>query len=181
MATALLITILIGAFIALCLTLQSLVTLARVRVPFVTTPDWVIDWLRTHADIKPKRRFVELGCGDARVLAALARRFPEAWFIGYELAWWPYVLARWRTRRLHNIQIERKNFMTAPLQHADALFCYLITSVMGPLAAKLQRELRLGAVVYSHAFRLPDWTPIRTIHSPAAADRVPLLIYERPR
>lgn len=179
MATALLLTILIGAFIALCLTLQSLVTLARVRVPFVTTPDWVIDWLRTHADLKPKQTFVELGCGDARVLTALAHRFPYARFIGYELAWWPYSLARWQTRRLRNVQIKREDFMAASLHHANALFCYLITSVMGPLAVKLQRELPLGAVVYSHAFRLPGWNPVGNTDVPRVSENVRLWVYRR--
>lgn len=179
MATAILYLILAGAVIALLFALQGLVTLFRVRVPFVTTPDWVINWLCTHTNLKPGQTFVELGCGDARVLAALAGRFPQTIFIGYELAWWPYLLARWRTRMMRNVRIERKNFMTVSLQSAHVLFCYLITSVMPTLAAKLQRELPADAVVYSHAFRLPDWEPIKSISAPTGPERVSLWVYRQ--
>lgn len=168
---------LVGIVLALVLTIQGLVTLARVRVPYVGTNRWVMGWLARHANLKPSQTFLELGCGDGRVLVALAPRYPTTQFVGYELAWWPWLLAKLVTRGLSNVRIERRNFLTAPLERADGIYCYLITEAMAKLGPLFERRLKPGATVYSYAFRLPGWTEARAIVDPGHPRAPRLWVY----
>ncbi len=180
MATVVLLVFLALSLAALLLTANAVLTLVRVGVPFVSTSRWVIRWLKDNLDLRDGQTLVELGCGDGRVLRALAQRFPRTTFIGYELGWWPVLRARLATLRLSNVKILRQDFFSVSLSRADVVYCYLFTSVMERLAQKLRAELRPGSRVYSFGFALPGWQQTNGIREPGR-DRGGLLrIYTCP-
>lgn len=152
--------ILLAVLAAVVFTLQSFFRFTRDRVPFVTTPQWVIEWLVQHADIPENAVVVDLGCGDGRVLAALKKTRPDIRAIGYDQNWWANALARVRHR---NIQVRNQNFFYADLSKADVVYCYLMHPVMANVAALLKKQLKPGALVYSYAFQLPGWKTEQTI------------------
>lgn len=174
-----LILLLIAVLLALLLTTQALATFVRVGVPYVGTNRWVVRWLQDQVALAPGQTFFELGCGDGRVLIALARRYPKAHFVGFELAWWPWLLAKASTRRWPNIRIERQDFLTAPLQDADVVYCYLITEAMARLGPLFEQRLKPGAIVYSYAFRLPGWTLAREVVNPKHPKMPRLWVYRK--
>lgn len=174
-----LILLLIATLLALLLTAQALTTSLRVGVPYVSTARWVIRWLQEHAALAPDQTFFELGCGDGRVLVALARRSPTTRFVGYELSWWPWLLAKVSTRGLPNVRVERRDFLTAPLQNADVIYCFLITAAMARLGPLFEQRLKPSATVYSYAFRLPGWALAREIRDPHHPRAPRLWVYKK--
>lgn len=182
---------LLAALIALAFSLNTLFNLLRDKVPFVSTPQWAIDWLcanmieqspllskeRGRGEVSPppfkgggspRRRggvVYDLGCGDARVLIALKQRHPNITAIGYERNWWPFILAKARIRGT-GVTVYHRNFYNADLRNADVVFCFLIQSVMPKVETLLQEQLKPGAVVYSYGFTFPNWKPARRIENP---------------
>lgn len=178
MLVAFLVVILVILGVAAIFTAQAVLTLVRVGVPSVATDRWAIRWLSEHLDLNPGQTFVDLGCGDGRVLVALARRFPQATLVGYELGWWPYLRARLNTYRWKNISIDRRDFMADRYSEADVVFCYLFTHWMPRLEGKLQAELKPGSRVYSFGFRFPNWRPSEVVRRPDKGSGSQLWVYQ---
>lgn len=139
----------------------------RFGLPFVRTPRWAVRQVIEHIDIHPGDVVYELGCGDARVLALMATTFPLAHYYGVEAQWFPYLLARWRTRRLTNVSIQLQNFFNTNLSSATLVYGFFITSLMPQLTKKFSQELKPGATVISFGFGLPGWTPTREVADPS--------------
>ncbi|MBI4092826.1 MAG: hypothetical protein HY420_02775 [Candidatus Kerfeldbacteria bacterium] len=168
----LLLFILIASAVALVLSLNALINIFRDKVPYVSTPKWAIDWLCQHASLllqggvaRSAGVVYDLGCGDARVLIALKKYFPDITAIGYERNWWPYILAKARIRRT-GVKVYRRNFYKADLKNADIVFCFLIHSVMPKVENLLRSQLKPGATVYSYGFTFPNWQPTERIANP---------------
>lgn len=176
MDVVVLIIILLGVIVGLVFAVNALWNFFRFKVPFVATPHWVIGWLVENLHPREGSIVYDLGCGDARVLAALKRRFPSIQAIGYEHSWWPYLLAKVQTHR-SGIEIRRTDFYSADLRDANVVFCFLITSVMPRVEALLRSSLKPGAVVYSYGFRFPNWRPSEEIANPRRPHGSRLLVY----
>ncbi len=183
---AFLLVMLVASAVALVFALNTMLTLFRFRVPYVATPQWAIDWLcanmmgqspllskeRGRGEVYPpplqgggRGVVYDLGCGDARVLIALKKKFPAIKAIGYEAAWFPYLLARWRTHR-SGITIRHQNFYLADLQDADMVFCFLIHSVMPKVEQLMRSQLKPGTTVFSYGFTFPTWQLVNRIANP---------------
>ncbi|MBI3572897.1 MAG: hypothetical protein HY092_01720 [Candidatus Kerfeldbacteria bacterium] len=173
-----LIIILVAAVIALFFALDALVTLFRYKVPFVSTSGWAIDWLKQNLKLDGHDVIYDLGCGDARVLIALAKKFPAASFVGIEAQWWPYLLAKWKSRKFTNVKIFRQDFYKSDLSSATIIFCFLITSVMPRVEVKLKESLRSGTMVFSYGFRFPNWTTEQQIANPKRREGSKLNAYK---
>jgi methylase of polypeptide subunit release factors len=75
----------------------------------------------------PKQAIVyELGSGWGSLVIALARAFPDAQIRGIETSPLPYWVARFRTRNMPNVFLQRGNFHECDLQDAHAVTCYLM-------------------------------------------------------
>jgi len=123
-------------------------------------------------------RIVEAGSGWGSLAIPLARRFPEAAVIGYELSPVPFFCAQLRRLGRHpNLRFHRADFRTVSMADADLVVCYLFPGAMRALDEKLRRELRPGARVISNTFALPGWKPVR-VHRLDDIYATPISIYE---
>ena len=106
---------------------------------------------------------VDLGCGDGRVLRAMARRNPAIRGIGIEQSRVLTMFARqWSLLRgFPQLRFERGDFLRRALTDADVVTCYLWPDVMPTLGEKFRRELRTGSRVVVVAFPIPGWRPDR--------------------
>lgn len=127
-------------------------------------------------NIKPGQFFVDLGCGDGRVLRAI-RKKAAVKAVGYELNPLACLRARVQCIKDRSIEIRRQDFMKADLSEADVVFCYLFPDVMKPLAKKLRAELRPGALVASCNFELPGFVPETILRPAGALHGDPIYIY----
>jgi precorrin-6B methylase 2 len=101
----------------------------------------------------------ELGCGWGGLIAELAKLYPDARIVGYELSPLPYWVSKLRTRSNPDIDIIRADFLSekADLRVADMVLCYLYPAQMGAVKEKLERELKTGAIVMSNACYIESW------------------------
>ena len=113
------------------------------------------------ADLKAGERFVDLGCGDGRVVIEAAERF-GADATGYEIAL-PMVLVCLLRKRRERVRFLFKSLFKADLSNVDVVYLFgTPPTLRGKLTAKLERELKPGARVVSYAFSLEGWTPKAT-------------------
>jgi SAM-dependent methyltransferase len=123
--------------------------------------------------------FLDLGCGDGRVLRAVRKRVPVR-AVGYELNPMAWLQARLQCLGDPHIEIRRSDFWKADLSEADVVFCYLFPDVMKSLAEKLRAELRPGTVVASCNFPLPGLSPESILRPAGALHHDPIYIYRMP-
>lgn len=129
-------------------------------VPYVPTPQDVVEGMLDLAGLKSGEHLIDLGSGDGRIPVAAARRGATA--LGVEINAGLVT----RARNLADLvgQSERARFLradlfTVPLREADVVTLYLLPDVNERLKPKLLVELSPGARVVSHAFDMRDWVP----------------------
>lgn len=89
---------------------------------------------------------IDCGSGWGHLVFQLARRYPEAKVIGYELSFIPWLVSRLLGRflLLDNLTIYRKSFMDrdlpVPLGQGDLLLTYLYPKGMAKLADRLKEH-----------------------------------------
>ncbi len=170
---------LLGCIIAVVFCLNALVDTLRFGLPFVSTPRWAITWLRDNLQLTEHDVVYELGCGSAPLLVALGRKFPAAKFIGIEIQWWPFLLAKWRTRRLANVRIRSGDFLKEDLSSATVIYGFYITNFMPKVAKLLEQKLRAGVQIISFGFAIPDWTPTKEIANPKTGHGSKIQLYQK--
>ena len=87
-------------------------------VPYAVTPHHMVEQMMELGNVGVGSRVVDCGCGDGRMLVAASRRGASA--DGYELAWYPLLLARLNAL-LHGrgrVRVHRKDFFDADLSSA---------------------------------------------------------------
>lgn len=103
----------------------------------------------------PVFRFVDLGCGPAGTLLALARQFPQAQFVGVETAPLSFGLAWLRSLRQHNCQIRYENLWHTDLAPFDVAYCFLSPAPMAALWDKARGQMGAGSWLLSNSFAVP--------------------------
>jgi len=171
--------VLLATLIATLFMLNALYSVFRLRIPYVPTAAWAVKWLHDKYPLPPGATVYDMGCGDGRVLAELAVKNPDAKFIGIEVQWWPYVLAKWRARKIINLTIERVDFWSRDIHDATHVFCYLFQPILVKMKNKFETELRPNTMVISFGFRIPDWTTKNEIADPNGKTHSRLLFYRR--
>lgn len=111
-------------------------------------------------DLKKGQVFVDLGCGDGRLLKMAAERGLTA--IGYELNPFLAAYAWLRTRRYHRrVRVKWRSFWRADLAAADGVFVFLIGHFMERLDKLLTSSSKDHQIkLASHAFEIPARKPI---------------------
>ena len=123
--------------------------------------------------------WIDLGCGDGRVLRQARQRFRvEA--LGYEINPLAYLKARLYCLFRPGIRIRMQNFFRADLSCADIVSCYLFPDVMHDLAQKLTHELKPGTTIISFNFNLPGLVPDQVLRPPGSLHSDPIYIYRAP-
>lgn len=156
------------ALLVLCLAVAALaVTLVQhlfLTVPFIPTPARTVDAMIEAAQLRGTETVCDLGAGDARLLIAAKRRYPDCTAFGCELVWAVWLLGKLRIALAgQRIRLARTSVYAMDVREADVVFLYLFPSMMQKLADKFDRELRPGTTVISHAFRFPGREPRRII------------------
>jgi SAM-dependent methyltransferase len=111
-------------------------------------------------DLKPGQVFVDLGCGDGRLLSLAASRGLKA--IGYELNPSLAFYAWLRTRRYgRRVKVRWANFWQADLSKADGVYVFLIGHFMQRLDKLLINNSNNHQIkLVSNAFKIPNRRPI---------------------
>ncbi|MEK7512682.1 MAG: methyltransferase domain-containing protein, partial [Patescibacteria group bacterium] len=142
--------------------------------PWVPARSRDLERILTLAKLVPGERFLDLGCGDGRVVRAAAARGARA--VGIELSLPLFGVAALRTLGSGGAaRITFGDLFATDLGNADVIYCY---GMPRPLAKRLAKkgiaEARVGTRVVSYAFPIAGLVPV-AIDQPAG--EIPLFLY----
>ncbi|MBI4240061.1 hypothetical protein HY620_03675 [Candidatus Uhrbacteria bacterium] len=142
--------------------------------PWLPMRKYDIERFCQFANIRPGERFYDLGCGDGRIVCAVAQRGAQS--TGYEISILPYLLAKLRCflQGIPLSSIQYRNLWTSNLSNADTVFFYLLPQMQARLKEKLEKELKEGARVITYAWPIEGWQPINVDEKP---DKLKLYLY----
>jgi len=129
--------------------------------PFVQTPLEVAKKMLDLSKIEAGEVMYDLGCGDGRLII-LAGKEIGARATGIELREDLIERARTEIKRLNledKVKVIQGNFFDVAISDADVITLYLTSSANERLRPKLEAELKPGARVVSHDFKVPGWKP----------------------
>lgn len=129
--------------------------------PFVQTPVEVAKKMLDISQIRSGEILYDLGCGDGRLIILAAKEL-GARATGVELREDLIERARTEIKRLNlegKVNVIQGNFFDVPISDADVVTLYLTSSANERLRPKLEAELKPGARVISHDFKVPGWKP----------------------
>lgn len=121
---------------------------------------------KISAQLEQSRRplnVLDPGCGTGTLLIALAEKFPNHKFTGVEWNRTTAAIAAFRTRKLKNVSILRRDMFDFSFSGFDIIACFLMQPLMERFGAKLKKECRPGTTVYSNSFYIPGERPAEVI------------------
>lgn len=129
-------------------------------VPYVPTPQVVVDEMLRLAAVGPRDFVVDLGSGDGRIVITAAQKF-GAHGLGVDLDA-QLISQSEENARLAGVE-ERVKFLNqdlfkTDLSQATVVTMYLVPSVNRRVRPRLL-ELKPGTRIVSHDFDLDDWLP----------------------
>lgn len=144
----------------------GIIRLAHGEPPFISTPAKDIAAIVDAFALSPGDTLYDLGCGDARLLVAAAKRYPQTHFVGIEKRLLVSLRARIRSRGMSNVRIRRDDFMTTNFSDATHVFAFLFPEVMARLRPRFEHDLTPGTMLFSLDFKLPGHTPEKELSLP---------------
>lgn len=101
-------------------------------------------------------RVADIGCGDGRLLRALARARADCEFVGIEHAPAVWLLAWLLNLGQRNVRIRYGNFWHLPLDEFALVYAFLSPAPMSALWRKATAEMPAGSLLVSNSFAVPD-------------------------
>jgi SAM-dependent methyltransferase len=138
----------------------------KLDVPFVPTPQEVVDRMLTLAGIGKSDTLYDLGCGDGRIVVTAARQY-GAHGVGIDLNPQRIDEARANAKKAgveRRVSFKVADLFETDLSAASVVSLYLLPDVNLKLRPRLWSQLKPGSRVVSHAFDMgADWPPERTV------------------
>jgi precorrin-6B methylase 2 len=151
------------ALLLLCVSLQSAAQDASSPVPFITTPDTVVQRMLELAGTSPRDLVVDLGSGDGRIVIAAAVKF-GARGLGIELDGALVEKSRDNARRAKvddRVSFVQGDVLAADISKATVVTVYLLPGLINSLQPRFLERLQPGTRIVSHAFGMTGWRPDR--------------------
>lgn len=122
--------------------------------PFVPTRQKELKFILKEAGLKKDKVFLELGCGDGRVVRTAANQYKV---IGYGIDINPFIIIF--AKFLANIQKINciflvKNLFEFNYSRADYIYLFLMPNMLKKLVPIFKRDLKKNTIVISHGFKL---------------------------
>jgi SAM-dependent methyltransferase len=129
-------------------------------VPFVPSPQDVVDKMIELADVKPGDVVYDLGSGDGRIVITAAKKGAKA--VGFDIDGDLVKQSRANIQKAgvqNSAEIRQQDILTVDLSPASVVTMYLLPDVNLKLKPHLLSQLKPGSRVVSHAFDMGDWKP----------------------
>ena len=135
-------------------------------VPYVPTPQDVVERMLELAQVKKGDVVYDLGSGDGRIVVTAAKKYGVK-AIGFEID--PE-----RIKESHEnikkagvenlVEIRQQDIRTVDLSPASVLTMYLLPDVNLMIRPNIWKQMKPGSRVVSHDFDMGDWKPLKTEH-----------------
>ncbi len=132
-------------------------------VPFVVSPEEVVDRMLRIADVGPGDYLIDLGSGDGRIVIGAAQRGAQA--LGIDID--PSLVAKARNNAVHAGVEARATFAAEDLFNTNLSAATVVTMYLLPeFNLKLRPKLlalKPGTRLVSHDWNMGEWEPDETI------------------
>lgn len=141
---------------------QALTEPAHLDVPYVPTPQEVVDRMLAMGRVGKNDVLYDLGCGDGRIVVTAAK-LHGARGTGIDLN--PVRIAEAKENAKKAGVADRTTFRVGDLFETDVspatvVTLYLLPTINVKLRPRLWKQLKVGTRVVSHAFDMgPEWPP----------------------
>jgi len=128
------------------------------RVPYVPTPQEVVERMLTMANVTARDYLIDLGSGDGRIVVTAAKKFGARGF-GVDLSAVRVSEANENARKngvTDKVTFFQRNLFETDLSAATVITMYLLPQVNLELRPRLL-DLKPGTRVVSHDFDMNDW------------------------
>lgn len=129
-------------------------------VPYVPTPQEVVDKMLDMAQVTEGDYVIDLGSGDGRIAISAAKRGAKA--MGIDLNPVRVQEAQENAKKAgvtDSVEFKQQNLFDTDFSKADVLTMYLLSGVNIKLRPVILKELQPGTRVVSHAFDMDEWEP----------------------
>lgn len=129
-------------------------------VPFVPSPQVVVDKMVELVGVKKGDVVFDMGSGDGRIVIAAAKKGAKA--IGFEIDGDLIKESRENIRKAgvqDLAEIRQQDILTVDFSPASVVTMYLLPDVNLKLKPNLLSQLKPGSRIVSHAFDMGDWKP----------------------
>jgi precorrin-6B methylase 2 len=131
-------------------------------VPYVPTPQDVVNEMLRMANVTENDIVYDLGSGDGRIVITAARDFNARKAIGVDTDKDLLKKSRQNAKNANvedRVEFRDQNLFETDLTEATVLTMYLLSSVNLQLRPKLFEQLKPGTRVVSHTFTMGEWEP----------------------
>jgi len=147
-------------------------------VPFVPTPQDVVDKMLEIASITEKDVLYDLGCGDGRIVITAAKKY-GCKAVGFDLDPDRVQESRENVKAKEVeklVTIEKKDLFDVDMKPASVVTLYLLPDVNAKLIPQLE-QLKPGARIISHDFTIKGIEPKHTVPVTSKEDGQKHMIY----
>lgn len=140
-------------------------TAPRLDVPYVPTPQEVVDRMLALARVGKNDVLYDLGCGDGRIVVTAAKQL-GARGTGIDIDPVRIAEAQDNARKAgvdKRVSFRVGDLFETDLSGASVVTLYLLPTINTRLRPRLWQQLKVGSRVVSHAFDMgPEWPPEKT-------------------
>lgn len=135
------------------------------RVPYVPSPNEVVEEMLKAVNLKASDVVYDLGCGDGRIVITAAQKYGTRG-VGVDIDPQRIKEASENAKKANvsdKVRFVQKDLFDQDLSEASVVTLYLLPDFNMRLRPKLLRELKVGSRIVSHSFDMGDWQPDKTI------------------
>ncbi|UBF25645.1 class I SAM-dependent methyltransferase [Kovacikia minuta CCNUW1] len=132
-------------------------------VPYVPTPNAVVERMLEMAKVNKNDRLYDLGSGDGRIVITAAQKYGTRG-VGIDINPVRVQEANENAKKAgvtDLVQFREQDLFETDLSDATVVTLYLLPEINLKLRPKLLQELKPGTRIVSHAFSMGDWKPQR--------------------
>lgn len=136
-------------------------------VPYVPTPEAVVDEMLKIAKVNSNDVVYDLGSGDGRIPIAAVQKYNARRAIGVDINPERVQEANQNAQQANvtdRVEFRQQDLFETDLREASVVTLYLLPEVNLRLRPKLLSELKPGTRIVSHAFDMGDWKPERVVN-----------------
>jgi hypothetical protein len=135
------------------------------KLPYVPTPQVVVDEMLKMADVKANDYVIDLGSGDGRIIITAAKNY-KAKGLGVDIDGKLVNLSNKNAKSegvADRAEFAERDMFKTDISKASVLTLYVLPDFMQKLRTKIQTELKPGTRVVAHDYHMGDWYPDRIV------------------
>jgi Methyltransferase domain len=135
-------------------------------VPYVPTPEAVVDAMLKVAKVGKNDVLYDLGSGDGRIVNTAAQKYGTRG-IGIDIDPQRIQEANENAKKAgvtDRVRFVQQDLFNTNFSEATVVTLYLLPEINLRLRPKLLKELKPGTRIVSHAFDMGDWKPDQTLN-----------------